>query len=246
MGNILVLGASGDVGRGITAALLQRGHVVVAVARRLDRLRALSGDHGAPPTLHYLSGTLADDASAAQLLLDVQRLVPRIDGVVISVNASRELVPLLDNTSTEFAARIALDLVTHFTAARHFVPAITQGGVYLGIGGGSADFILEHGAHMSIAQAGLRMMYRGLAFELREKRIDIRELIIASVVNGANTREYADPLWVTDAEIGDYVAEIFANPAAFPGPILRMARRDATGHPVFSVEAATRVQGLRS
>ena len=246
MANVLVLGATGDVGRGIAAAQLQRGHRVLAVARHSERLQALTQELGSPPGLHTLTGTIADDSHASQVLSAVRAIATQIDVVVVSVNGARQLAPLLSNDSAEFAARIALDLVTHFTAARAFLPALAPNGVYLGIGGGSADFMLENGAYMSIAQAGLRMLYRGLAHEQRERNIHVRELIIASVVNGASTRVHADPLWVTDQEIGEHVANILASPANFAGPILRMASRDATGRPVLTTEPATRVQGLRS
>ena len=244
MRNIVLIGATGDVGRGIAEVLLGRGHSVIGVARSSDRLAALAASLGNPATLHTLVGSVQNDALAARLLRDIQSLGPQMDGVVVSVNAARTPAPLASYSSPALATLINQDLITHFTAARQFLPALPAGATYVGIGGGSCDFILHEGVPQSVAQAALRMLYRGLAHEFRDQPIELRELIIASVVNGVSTRTFADAAWVTDLEIGEQVAAILENPKAFAGPILRLARRDASGKPVFSTEPATRVQGF--
>ncbi len=245
MKNIVVIGATGDVGRGIVAALLSAGQQVAGVARNAQRLAALAAKLGASPRFHGIAGSLASDASAATTLRTVQSKLARLDAVVVTVNTPRQPAPLTSYASEQFAALIGGDLVTHFTAARCFVPALAAGGIYVGIGGGSCDFVLHDGVPQSVAQAGLRMLYRGLAHEYRDQEVHIRELIIASVVNGVSTRAFADPSWVTEQEIGAQVTAIIERPTAFPGPILRIARRDASGQPVFSAEAPSRVQGFQ-
>ena len=245
MTNMVVIGATGDVGRGIVAELLRRGHNVAAVARNASRLAALRTELGAGPRLLAVPGSLADDGSAAALRVALMAALGTLDSVVVAVNAPRQPAPLAAHNSDQFAALIGGDLITHYTAARAFIPALADGGVYLGIGGGSCDFVLHEGVPQSVAQAALRMLYRGLAHEFRDQPVRIRELIIASVVNGVSTRSYADPSWVSDNEIGHQVAAIIAQPLQFPGPILRMARRDSSGQPVFSSEPPTKVQGFR-
>lgn len=247
---VVVIGATGDVGRGIVEALLRRGHHVAAAARNSARLAALLAELHHPDNLHAVSGSLDSDEGAAALLGGVRALFRSIDAVVVSVNTPRRPAPLLTQTSDSLTALIRGDLVVHYTAARAFIPALHPGGVLIGIGGGSADFILHEGVPQSIGQAGLRMLYRGLAHELADARVadtqvQVRQLIIASIVNGKSTRDGADPQWVTDAEIGEQVAAVLEEPGAFPGPILRIARRDDAGRPVFSTEAPTRVQGFR-
>jgi NAD(P)-dependent dehydrogenase (short-subunit alcohol dehydrogenase family) len=243
--NIVVIGATGDVGREIVRVLLKRGHQVAAAARNPDRLAALLDALRHPSGLHTVPGSLASDDGAAAMLQAVRALFTEIDGVIVSVNSPRQPAELLTRSSDELAALIRGDLIAHYTASRAFIPALKPGGVFIGIGGGSCDFILQGGVPQSIAQAGLRMMYRGLAHELAGEPVELRQLIIASIVNGASTRDRADPQWVTDTEIGEQVAAIVDTPRAFPGPILRIARRDSSGRPVFSAEAPTRVQGFR-
>lgn len=236
---MIVIGATGDVGRGIVGALLAEGHNVAAVARNLAGLEALRQELGAPPALHIVRGSLADDEAAAKLRDAIRAVLPSIDGVAVSVNAPRERTDLLPLGSDRFAEFLGGDLVTHFTAARTFVPALSTGGVYVGIGGGSADFILEGGAHMSIAQAALRMMHRALAHETAARGVHLKQLTVASVVNGATTRAQADPAWVTAEEIGAQVAAMIARPVEFPEPVWRIARRDENGRPTISHEGAT-------
>jgi NAD(P)-dependent dehydrogenase (short-subunit alcohol dehydrogenase family) len=242
---VVVIGATGDVGRGIVAVLVEHGHTVVAVARNPQRLIDLAAELGNPANLHTISGSVTDDESAAALLLAVQVVLPVVDAVVVSVNGARKPAPLLTHSPTALAALINQDLITHYTAARAFAPALSAGGVLLGIGGGSCDFVLHEGVPQSVAQGGLRMLYRGLAHEFRDQPLHIRELIIASVVNGLSTRAFADPLWVTEREVGQQVLAILENPAAFPDPILRIARRDRTGRPLFTSEGPNRLQGFK-
>ena len=242
---IAVIGASGEVGRGITSVLLNQGFKVAAIGQNASRLAGLATEFGDPANLRTITGSLKTDASAQILLESIRGIFPRIDGVVVSVNGPRMAADVLSHSSDEFAALIAQDLVTHFTAARCFIPAIAAGGVYLAIGGGSADFILEGGVHLSAAQAGLRMLYRGIAHELDGQPITLKELTIASVVNSISTRSNAHPLWVTETEVGEQVAAMLTDPAAFPGTVWRMTRRDTSGHPGLSGEAPTRVQGFQ-
>jgi NAD(P)-dependent dehydrogenase (short-subunit alcohol dehydrogenase family) len=244
--NLIVIGATGDVGQGIVGACVHRGHQVLAIARNADRLEKLVSGIDHAGRLRSLIGSLESDSSATRLLGEVQALLPKLDGVVISVNGRRQPATLLSHSSDSLTRVIQGDLIAHYSAARAFLAALVDGGTYIGIGGGSCDFILEGGIPQSVAQAGLRMLYRGLAHELGERpRVHLRELIIASVVNGTSTREFAEPGWVTDREIGEHVVDIIESPAAYPEPIRRIARRDATGRPVVSADGAVRVQGFR-
>lgn len=224
MKSIVLIGATGDVGQGIARALLARGHLVLAVARNATKLGALcdslGSDHLVP-----IAGSVGTEAQARRLLADVRAHATSIDAVVVSINSPRRWgTKLLDLASDDLSSVLSADVVSHFTTARTFIPAIRPGGTYVGIGGGTADFVLPDGAHMSVAQAGLRMMYRALAAELTHP-VQLRELIVASVVNGPSTRDVAQPHWVTDDEIGAHVATLVDEPQRYAAPLLRLSRR---------------------
>lgn len=238
---VLVIGATGEVGEGIVAALIGGGHAVIAAARRAEGLAALAGRLGHPSALRLQAGSLESDEAAAALAA----AAGPVGAVVVAVNAQRRPARLADLDTPALAALVAADLFSHYAAARCFLPRLPEEGAFIGIGGGSADFILDGGVAMSMAQAGLRQMYRGLAHE-RGHGSDapaLRELIIASVVAG-RAHGQADPAWVTAREIGEQVRAMIERPAAFPGTVWRIARRDASGHPVVTAEPLASARAL--
>ncbi len=123
------------------------------------------------------------------------------------------------------------NLISHFAAAKTFIPVLAPGGTYLSIGGGTADFIMPGMGQLSIGQAALRMMIRAIAGDHRGAATHVHELIIASMVNGEKRRAVAAPDWLTEIEVGEHVATIIADPASFPGPILTLKSRDQVGRP---------------
>lgn len=229
---VLVIGASGEVGEGVTAALLDAGRRVVAAARSQDNLNALSARLGAPAGLSLAVGSLASDVEAATLA----DCVGPVSAVVVAVNGSRRMSRLVDIDAPTMASLLHGDLLSHFAAVRCFLPRLPRTGCFIGIGGGSADFILEGGVYMSMAQAALRQMYRGFAHERAGDAPALRELIIASVVAGRHHNTDVDPSWVTAREVGAQVVAMIDSPAAFPGPVWRISRRDNSGRPVVSCE----------
>lgn len=229
---ILVVGATGEVGEGIVHALLGHGHDVIAVGRTEAKLPALAEIIGNPPALRHFAGSLESDAAAAA----IAEKAGAFAGVVISVNSFRQPSRLLDHSSDELTQLMRGDLIAHYTAIRTLLPLLPKDGVFIGIGGGSADFILDGGVYMSMAQAALRNMYRGIVHEQQDNEPTLKELIIASVVNSRRMQGKADPLWVTAREVGEQVTAMIENPASFDGPVWRISRRDNSGNPVVSRE----------
>ncbi|CAN5153770.1 hypothetical protein BH10PSE13_BH10PSE13_26500 [soil metagenome] len=226
---LLIIGAAGDVGQGIVRAALTQGWTVVASGRSAEKLDAAFGAlRGA--TLKTCAGDVATEESALALWNAAVAQAGQIDAVVVSVNAPNRLAPLSQWTGGEIADVLGTNLLTHFNAIKVMQPLLPADGVLIGIGGGTADFVIPTMAPVSIAQAGLRMLYRGFARERREGA-QIRELMIISMVNGASKRDKAQPEWVTDDEVGQHVCAILAAPDQFPGPILQLKSREQVGQP---------------
>lgn len=224
---LMVVGAGGDVGQGVVAAALRSGRRVVACGRSAAPLDRLAARHGGDP-LACVAGTIASEAEAAELWARAQAPFGAVGEVVISVNAGGPMQPLLAWDAAGLSDMLAGNLLTHFNAAKAFLPRLPKDGMFLGIGGGTADFIIANMAHFSIAQAGLRMLYRGLARECREGPL-VRELMIVSMVNGASSRARARPEWLTDEEIGSHVCAILDSPQSFPDTVLRLESREQLG-----------------
>lgn len=231
MTGLLVIGASGDVGQGVVEKALGKGWTVAAAGRTEEKLLALDKRLGSPKNLRLVPGDIGDESGATALLEKAKASLGTIDAVVVAVNAPNTAKPLLDWTIPEFIKLLRDNLVSHFIAAKTFIPHLADGGIFIAIGGGTADFVIAGMGHLSIVQAAERMMIRALAKEHRGKTTHLRELMIISMVNGASTRQQAAADWLTDTEIGEHITSIIARPAEFPGPILSLKSRDQVGVP---------------
>ena len=226
-GRLLVIGATGDVGLGIVSAALASGRSVVAAGRSADKLDELAASE-ASERLAVIVGDIATEAGATALWEEAVTKFGGIDAVVVAVNAPARLQPLMEMDVDELSAIAAANLFTHFIAAKTFLPRLSDDGLCIGIGGGTADFIVPKMTFISMMQAALRMMYRGIARE-RKGGAELRELMIVSMVNGRSKRERAQPEWLTEIEVGRHVCAILDRPDEFPGPILKLTAREQEG-----------------
>ena len=226
---LLVVGAAGDVGQGIVAEALASGRQVVAAGRNADRLASLAARH-AGAALACVAGDIASEAGAEALWRDAEAAFGGIDAVVVSVNVPGRPAKLVQSSAYEIAALFEANVLTHFQAARAFLPRLPATGMLIGIGGGTADIIFPGLAAISMAQAALRMLYRGLAKEGRDGA-QVRELMIVSMVAGASNRDSAPDDWVTDRDVGRHVCAILDAPDRFPKPVLQLRSRAHAGLP---------------
>lgn len=224
----VVIGATGDVGRGIVRALLGVGHKVTAVARNRGRLDALVSELGAAEALSAMTGDVATPDGATKLARAVADAgIP--DVVVITTSAPIEPTKLLDLKGADMIGTISANLLPHLEAARAFAPVLPPGATYIGIGGGMADWVVPGFADVSAAQAAQRMLYRHLAGDRAFASIRMRELLIHSMVAGRSNAGTAQPEWITDDDIGAHIVAILTRPDEFAGPILSLKSRSQVG-----------------
>ncbi len=228
-GTLLVVGAAGDVGRGIVAAALESGRKVVAAGRDSARLERLCALH-ASDRLGCVVGDITSEESATRLWDGAETVFGSVGDAVVSVNTPNLMQPLDAWCADGLAAVYAGNVLTHFTAAKVFLPRLPDDGMLIGIGGGTADFIFPGMVPVSMGQAALRMLYRGLAKE-RKGGAQLRELMIVSMVAGESNRAGAPTDWVTDSEVGRHVCAILDAPDRFPRPILHLRSREQAGQP---------------
>lgn len=218
---ILVIGAAGDVGRGVTAAASARGWSVAAAGRNPATLAdAVAGHADAIAT----PGDLSSDATARALWDAAVSALGGIDAVVVSVNAPNNPRPLAQWSSSDLLGLYTDNVLTHATAARVFLPLLPSDGVFVGIGGGTADFLIPGLAPVSMAQAAQRMLYTALARETAGPAV--RELMIFARVNGFSKVRGDGPGTIDAVEVGRRVCDIVAAPAEHAGPILKLVAPD--------------------
>jgi NAD(P)-dependent dehydrogenase (short-subunit alcohol dehydrogenase family) len=224
MKKVLVIGASGDVGQGIVAAAASRRWVIGAAGRTETKLKAVAVRHsGVVP----LVGDVGSLRAAAKLVAESFAALGGLDAVIVSVNQPASFRPLFENDEESLVTLFRSNVITHFHAAKAALDALPADGVLLGMGGGMADWVPPNGTHQSIAQAGLRNLYRGLAKEYRDRFV--RQMQIVSMVNGDSKREVAQESWLTDRECGEHACAIVDQPTEFMGPVVVLKSREEVG-----------------
>ena len=210
MKNIVVIGATGLVGGGIAGVLSTAGHRVVAIGRNRTSLDALQTRF---PLIRPLVADIGSDSGAQAAAAGAIAALGTIDVVITSVNPPRGKMKLRHTTAAQFAEFLDQSIISHFAAARAFLPVVAEAGAYVAVGGGSADFVWPNFGHISIAQAAQRMMLNVLATEYAELKIAVRNYMITAMVHdgtgkeGISTHQVGENIraMLTDAEYGGKV-----------------------------------------
>ena len=231
MKNVLVIGATGDVGQGICAELITSGYRVIGTSRSAHNLEALKERLLARGSMDTLPSSVATESEAKVLCDAAKNLAGTLDCVINSLSHRMSRKPLLQHEPEDIASHLQGNLIPHFIAAKTFIPAIADGGMYLAIGGGMAELIIPGNGLPTITQGGQRNMLRMIAREARGGPVMIRELLLYSHITGESNRDKADPVWFTDEECGRHVVAVLRRPDLFPGPILALKSREQVGKP---------------
>jgi len=226
---VAIIGATGTVGQGIARTLQGAGWSVIAVGRDAARLGELAtGFFG---NIATVAGSVADDASAAVAAAEVRRIAPRLDAVITSVNLPSRARRLLDMPGEALAELFSGNVVTHLCAARAFLPLLAEGGRYIGLGGGMADFMFDGMGGASVCQAAQRNLFRFLSRESGGGAASVVELMLYSHIVGPDEADTAEPSNIRADEVGSHVLAILERPEEFPGPILTLKSRKQVGKP---------------
>lgn len=120
---VVVMGATGGVGRAVSERLRSRGARVWALARPSERLDALSAELGTPPL-----GVDARDLEAVDAAMEkVHERAGRLDGVVNAVGEVR-LGAAHRTRPSEWEDLVATNLTTAFAAVRSGAPRMRERG----------------------------------------------------------------------------------------------------------------------
>lgn len=225
---LLVLGATGVVGRGIVAAAIEAGHRVIAVARGRDALDALRRDH-AGADVELVAGSVETEADAAALARRLRALDRPIAGVVAAVAGVPRRGRILDHGGQD-AMRAALDedLLPHVAAARQLLPLMAEGGrggTWLLIGGPAGALPWAGYGHRSIAAAAVRMLACVLHDEARCLGIRVQLLAVDAPVGRPGAE--ACPQWPTATQIGRRAMALLerSDPSVAARPIVPLVAR---------------------
>lgn len=230
MKTAVVIGASGDVGTGITSSLLQNGYRVVAVGRSLQSLQGLRTYLSAGDDLVLVSGSVGTPDDARMLAGQIAD-AHEPDAVVVTVNGNASATALVDLGPDDLLRVTQENIAPHLHAAHAFVPRLKAGATYLGIGGGMADLVYPGMAAISMAQAAQRMLYRYLAHEKAFRHVHVRELLLHAMISGRNRPGTDEAHGMTADEVGRHILAILSDLETFAGPILNLRSRKQVTFP---------------
>lgn len=201
---LVVLGATGGIGRGVVAAAVAAGRPVIGIARHADALARLQARHP-DADLTVLPASVASGGEAAVLAERLRELDRPLDGVVVAVCGALARGRLLDQPAAFLRRVFDEDLLPHLFAARHLLPLLAgnaRNSGYVLIGGPGADQPWASYGHRSIAAAALRMLARVLHDEARASGVRVQLLAVDSPVCTDANRGHACTQWPSAQAVG--------------------------------------------
>jgi NAD(P)-dependent dehydrogenase (short-subunit alcohol dehydrogenase family) len=218
---VLVLGATGGVGEGVTKTLLQAGATVLATSRSRERLNDLAKRVPKAGFVPVVVDALDSDFDTA--VRDLTARHGELDGAVVSVaswgNQGRK--PLLQLTDDEWAELLAANQTTVFRAYRALVPVLRSDGLLLQLNGMSADIPFPGSAGVALTAAATKSMTRTLAAELAPHGPRVYQVILGII--RTRQRQHAgidNPGWISAEAVGVHVAELLARTSPLTSEVL--------------------------
>ncbi|QOI99372.1 MAG: SDR family oxidoreductase [Phycisphaeraceae bacterium] len=169
MGQYVIFGGSGGIGREVCLALLAQGHRVLAAARSQARLDAL--DHAA--AFDTLQTTVADAANPADVARVFEAL-PEPPAGVANLAGAFLLKPAHLTSDDEFALQLTQNLTTAFNVLRAAVRAMTNsGGSVVLVSSVAARLGLANHEAVAAAKAGVEGLVRAAAASYAPRNIRV-------------------------------------------------------------------------
>ncbi|MFE9628339.1 SDR family NAD(P)-dependent oxidoreductase [Streptomyces sp. NPDC006527] len=210
---VLVAGATGGIGEGMTLALLRQGATVVATGRSEERLAGLA-DHvkeAGPGTLITRTVNVGDpDSEKVRAQLSPYGA---LDGAVVSIGdwGSPERTGILDISDREWEEMLASNLTSLFHALRALTPLLSPDGALVHLSGFSADIPYPFAALVGATNAAKKSLVRSLDAELNGAGPRVYELIIGPIRTRPRAAIGADnPGWFSAEDLGGHAGRLIA------------------------------------
>jgi NAD(P)-dependent dehydrogenase (short-subunit alcohol dehydrogenase family) len=173
---VIVTGASAGIGAYVARGLAGSGALVVAAARRLDRLESLASEFS--PHVLAVACDVAVDADRARLVERAVATFGGIDGLVNNAGISGSGVPAVRQSTEEFREVLEVDLVAPFDLSKRALPHLRERGGGSIVNVTSTAAILSTGATIPqaaycAAKGGLAQLTRELAMQWGRYRVRV-------------------------------------------------------------------------
>lgn len=185
---IFITGVSSGIGRDLAKVLLEQGHEVRGVARRVESMQALAQELG-QSAFHYYQCDISDPV-ACQALSEEFFAEGYVPDVVV-LNAAIDLEDELPGLDFEQSARIMRTNYNgaHFWIAAFIEPFLQRGsGQFIAVSSLFAQWPDKASVSYSASKAALSMMMRGLRTRYVGRSIAFKLLYLGPVDTPINPR----------------------------------------------------------
>ncbi|MET9914928.1 SDR family oxidoreductase [Streptomyces sp. NPDC006476] len=210
---VVVAGATGGIGEGMTLALLRQGATVVATGRSEERLAGLAvyvKDAGEGTLITHTVDVGDADSESARAQLSAYGA---LDGAVIAIGdwGSPERTGILETSDAEWQSMIASNLTSHFHALRALTPLLSRGGALVHLSGFSAEIPYPFAALVGATNAAKKSLVSSLTAELGGAGPRVHELIIGPIRTRPRAAIGADsPGWFSAEDLGRHAGRLIA------------------------------------
>lgn len=182
--SILITGCSSGIGRALVEEFAERGHRVLATARKREDILALEG-----PRVQTTRLDVTDPQSIRSAVHQIVEWTGRIDVVVN--NAGYGLIgPLIEVELGDLRAQFETNVIGLVAVTQEAVPHMVQqgGGLIVNIGSVSGVTTTPFGGAYSASKAAVHLMSDALRMEVARWGIEVVEVQPGSIQSGFGDR----------------------------------------------------------
>lgn len=211
---IVVAGATGGIGEGVTKRLLQHGAKVVALGRnedKLEQLRVYLSSSVDTSNLITLQVNLDQGQEGSREVYDkLKERFGYLDGAVVAIGTWGEANRRLIDVSDELWEQAIQDnLTSHFRTLRTLVPLLKTDGALIHLSGLSADSPYPGAGLIGLTNAAKKSLVLTMAAEQDSIGPRIYELIIGPIRTRERVaRGVARANWYDPEDLGGFMSEL--------------------------------------
>ena len=183
----LVTGASSGIGQACALRLAQEGMVVVAAARRLERLKRLAEAH---PNIHAMAVDLRDTEAIVALFERIRRELGGVDVLINNAGLGRR-APLMSGETEHWREMLEVNVLGLAVCTREAIADMTREdkGYVIHISSMAGHRTPPGSAMYSATKFAVRSLTEALRQELREAESSVR---VTAISPGFVETEFAE------------------------------------------------------